>query len=339
MTEPFSVQKKEWRLTAGQFCFGWFCLFCLILILRNTQIAMEYIHQGLRLCAKTVIPSLFPFMVISELLVSSGIGASLLRPVSSVFKKLFNLPSAGCCAVFLGMFCGFPVGARCAISALSSGELNREEAERVLLFSTNPSSAFLINAVGGSLWGNQTFGLLLYLSVLLSQLTIGILFSHLPRKKGIDRSYTVDPVKSIKAPPPMGKLFTEAVTASCSAILLVCAYVVFFSALGGTVNLALEHFGPPPIFKAIIFGILELSGGVSAAAALPNTLMSALLCAFAAGWSGLSVHCQLLSVCSGYELRFRPYLLAKLAQGFLCVLLFWCFLSMFPSAMIPAVLC
>ena len=149
MTGALTDKKNTYQLTGGRLCFGWFCLFCLVLILKNTQIAMEYIHQGLRLCVKTVIPSLFPFMVISELLVSSGIGAALLRPVSSVFKKVFKLPDTGCCAVLLGMLCGFPVGARCAVSALSTGELNREEAERVLLFSTNPSSAFLINAVGG----------------------------------------------------------------------------------------------------------------------------------------------------------------------------------------------
>ena len=278
-------------------------------------------------------------MVISELLISSGIGSALLRPLSGPLKKLFRLPKVGCCAVLLGMLCGFPVGARCAVSALASGELTREEAERVLLFSTNPSSAFLINAVGGSLWGNQAFGILLYLSVLLSQLAVGVLFSHLPRKKGTDRLYTVDSTNSMRTSLPFGKLFTNSVTSSAAAIFSVCAYVVFFSALGGTVNIALEHFHLPVMFKAMIFGVLELSGGVSAAAALPTTFTSALLCAFAAGWSGISVHCQLLSVCDGHGLRLRPYLLAKLAQGFLCILLFSLLLRLFPNAMIPAVLC
>ena len=41
MTEASVVKKKVPKLTWGQFCFGWFCLFCLLLILKNTQIAME----------------------------------------------------------------------------------------------------------------------------------------------------------------------------------------------------------------------------------------------------------------------------------------------------------
>ena len=339
MTGALTDKKNTYQLTGGRLCFGWFCLFCLVLILKNAQIAMEYIHQGLRLCVKTVIPSLFPFMVISELLVSSGIGAALLRPVSSVFKRLLRLPDAGCCAVLLGILCGFPVGARCAVRALSTGELNREEAERVLLFSTNPSSAFLINAVGGSLWGNQKFGVLLYLSTLLSQFIVGLCFTHLPKRKETDRHSAVDFKSHIQEPTSVGKFFTDAVASSANAILLVCAYVIFFSALGGTVNLALEHFCTPACLKAIIFGFLELSGGMSAAAALPSTPASALLCAFAAGWCGISVHCQLLSVCSGSGIRLRTYLLAKPAQGILCALIFGVLLCIFPAAMVPGVLC
>ena len=334
MTEAVT-KKKAQRLPLGELCFGWFCLFCLALILKNTQVAMEYIHQGLRLCAKTVIPSLFPFMVVSEILVSSGIGSALLRPLSSILERVFRLPSVGCCAVILGMFCGFPVGARCAVSAHSSGDLTKGEAERVLLFSTNPSSAFLINAVGASLFGNRTFGILLYFSTLLSQFIIGILFSRFSKKEEIDRTDAVDCINHIQKKRPLGRLFTDSVTASLSAIRLVCAYVVFFSALGGTVNLALEHVHAPAFLKTIVFCFLELSGGVSAASALPVTATSALLCAFAAGWCGISVHCQLLSVCSGSGIRLRTYMLAKIMQGLLCILLFGCLLRIFPYAMMP----
>ena len=93
MTEPRTLNIKKSRkqpLSIGQLCFGWFSVFCLLLILRNTEIAMEYMTTGLRLCVKTVIPSLFPFMVISELIVSGGIGSVLIRPFSPLFKKSFD---------------------------------------------------------------------------------------------------------------------------------------------------------------------------------------------------------------------------------------------------------
>ena len=336
MTEPLTqirTKRKKFSLTLGQLCFGWFSLFCLLLILRNAEIAIEYMNRGLRLCAKTVIPALFPFMVISELIVSGGIGTLLLRPVSRPLKRLFRLPEEGCCTVILGMLCGFPVGAKCAVSALERGTLTREEAERVLLFSSNPSSAFLINAVGVSLWGNRRFGTLLWIASLISQLTVGLLFTHLTYKKeakiaSSDTSFHSASLSGIK-------LFTEAVRSSCFGMLLICAYVIFFSALVGTLNLMLEQFGATATVKAILFGVFELSGGMSAAASLSVPLVGALLCAFAAGWSGLSVHCQLLSICDGHGLHLKRYLVAKLLQSALCVLLVWLFLRFDPSALIP----
>ena len=319
-------------LSAGQLCFGWFSLFCLLMILRNSEIAMEYIHRGLRLCGGTVIPSLFPFMVISELILSSGIGEWLLRPISPPLEKLLRLPRAGCCAVVLGMLCGFPVGAKCAVSAMDQGLLKREEAERVLLFSTNPSSAFLINAVGVSLLESRRLGVLLYVTVLLSQLAVGLLFTHLSRRKTKkpaqksvafhEKSSTSNASRSHETQPkklPAGaKLFTDAIRSSTHGILLVCAYVIFFSALMGTLNLMLEQLGANTEWKAAIGCLFELSCGVSTASAIPNRRLSVPLCAFAAGWSGISVHCQLLSVCDGHGLRFHSYLLAKLLQGLLC---------------------
>ena len=338
MTEPLEHGKQKSRkhlLTPGQLCFGWFSLFCLLLILRNTEIAMEYMSQGLRLCAKTVIPALFPFMVISELIVSGGIGAWLIRPIAPICKKIFRLPEAGCCAVLLGMLCGFPVGIRCAISALDAGRLTREDVQRVLLFSTNPSTAFLINAVGVSLWGNKRFGLRLCAVVMISQLTVGLLFTHVfCRKKAILSADCTHGTPSLNT--NAVKLFTQAVSSSCFGILLVCAYVIFFSALAGTLHLTLDQLHASSGLKTVVFCLLELSGGVNAASGLSIPSVAALLCAFAAGWSGFSVHCQLLAICDGHGLKFHSYFLAKLLQGTVCVLLFWLFIRMDPSILVPA---
>ena len=336
---PRKQKSRKGLLTPSQICFGWFSLFCLFLILKNTEIAMEYMNRGLRLCAKTVIPTLFPFMVISELIVSGGIGAAILRPIAPFMQKILRLPPVGCCGVILGMLCGFPVGAKCAVRALESKQLTREEAESVLIYSTNPSSAFLINAVGVSLWSNRAFGSALYAAVLLSQLLVGLLFSRLLQKNA-----DAPPLQAISNRPIANnanrgaKQFTNAVASSCSGILLVCAYVIFFSALVGTLNLVLERLGVSGIGKALIFGIFELSGGVNAASTLSSPV-SALLAAFAVGWAGLSVHCQLLALCDGHGLRFRAYFLAKLLQGAVCLALFWLMLRWNPSLLIPARAC
>ncbi len=333
-----SVSKKVTALSIGQLCFGFFTLFCILLILRNSQIAIEYMTRGLLLCAKTVIPSLFPFMILSEIAVSGGLFRSLPHRLSAPLRRLFGLSDTACCAVLLGMLCGFPVGAKCARLFYEQGAIGKEEASRVLTFSNVPSSAFLISAVGVSLWGNRRFGIALYATVLAVALLTGILVNLL-RKKDAEES-SASHIEICVTPPLTGaKLFTESVRSATGSMLLVCAYVVFFSALTGTLNVILAAFDLPTGVTAILFCLFELSGGVSQASSLADPVFAAMLCAFAAGWSGLSVHCQVLSVCDGTGFSFRHYFLAKLFQGILCALIFGILLRLFPVLLLPAEIC
>ena len=338
---PTAVQSKTRnptkQLSAGQLCFGFFSIFCLLLILKNSEIAVTYIHRGLQLCAKTVVPSLFPFMVLSEIIVGGQTGTGLSARITYPLQRLFRLPSAGCSAVLLGLLCGFPVGAKCAILAFERGQLSKSEAERTLAFSNNPSSAFLIGAVGVSLWGNRRFGTALYVCTLVAGLLCGILLAHLEKKEPPIAQKRIHAPHQTAASPVT--LFTGAVASATKSILLVCAYVIFFSALVGTLGILIGQCHLPPWLSASLFCIFELSGGVSQAAALGNRTHASLLTAFAVGWSGLSVHCQILSVCDGKSLSLRRYFWVKALQALLCPLLLGLLLYLFPALTLPAEIC
>jgi len=319
------------KLSAGQFLFGWFSIFCLLLMFKNGEIASEYIHRGLLLCTKTVIPSLFPFMVLSELLVCSGTGERLIQKVAVPLTRLFRLPASGICAMILGMLCGFPVGAKAVVSAYRRGALSKRDAERALAVSNNPSSAFILGAVGASLWENTRFGIALYGTILGSSILYGLLDARLERKKTASARKTVSITESSESYQSGAKLFTESIASASKGILSVCAYVVFFAALMGALNAILVSFHAPRVLTAALFGCLELAGGVESCATLENLFVGAILSAFTCGWSGLSVHCQVISVCDGLGLSFRPYFFAKLLQGILCALIFGSIVMLFPD--------
>lgn len=339
MTIDTHQKKKSVRSPSGAKTIpGLLGIFSLLLVLRNSDLAIEYMNRGLLLCAKTVVPSLFPFMVLSEMIVSGGFGAWLLQKCSKPMQKAFRLSPDGCCAVLLGMLCGFPIGAKCAVLSWKQQAISKEEAERVLAFSNNPSSAFLISAVGGSLWGNPRFGFALYLCVILSSLLTGILFAHLPRKKEAPFPLTRELPRARLTNHPV-RLFCQSIRSALESMLLVCAYVVFFSALLGTVQFLPLVQNLSNIGKAALFCIFEISSGVSHAAALGSTVSAALISAAAVAWSGLSVHCQILSVCDGTHLSLRTYFSAKILQTVLCPLLLFASLSLFPSILIPATGC
>lgn len=311
--------------TPGECAFGFMSIFCLACILRNSEVAIAGMTRGLKLCVSTVIPSLFPFMVLSELIVSSGAVVPVGKLLSRPFRWLFGIRGEGSVAVLLGALCGFPVGAKSAVSLYHSGRLDRRELSHLLTFCNNPSSAFLISAVGTSLFGCHAFGILLYAVTLISALLCGIVsglfFRHSVQKTGANRA----PKET--CPPPVREKerhgvesFTTAVSDSAVAMLSVCAFVVFFSVLTQTLTLILSGAHLSPTLSALLCGIAEMTGGVSMSAALP-TRTGIFLCAGLVGWSGISVHCQIMSICRGCGISFFPYAVAKFAQGLLNVLL------------------
>lgn len=315
-------------------------VFCLLLILRNSEAAIEYMGRGLTLCAHTVIPSLFPFMVISELLVSSGAGEAFGRLLSKPMKYIFGLSGAGCSAVVLGSMCGFPVGASTAVSLFDKNVISKKECEHLLTFSNQPSSGFLITAVGASLLGNRKLGLILYIVVLAVSFSIGFLMKFF--------LHASDTPANRKEHPhyPSGlhiggvSMFTGAVTHAATNMLFVCAYVVFFSAMTGAFSCMISGFD---FFSreafAGICGFFEMSGGISEAASLVGETKSSslpvVMIACMAGWSGLSVHSQIMTICGGRGLSFKPYLIAKALQGVLCGVVMWIVLSVVDLSELP----
>jgi hypothetical protein len=188
----------------------------------------------------------------------------------------------------------------------------------------------MVNVVGSSLFGSRRFGLMLYGLCILTSLLIALML-HLLRP--------LDTEQSSRAPasaPSSIRLLTHAITSSAVAMLYVCAYVVFFTALVGTLGQLLSEVGAGQSVLALLFGFFELSGGVAQAAAIPDANLARWVAALLCGWSGLSVHLQILSLCDdmpGTEaVRTAPYFLCKLLQGLLCALLCGMILYILPSA-------
>ena len=131
-------------------------------------------------------------------------------------------------------------------------------------------------------------------------------------------------------------MFTASVSGAASGMLTVCAYVIFFSTLSGTLSCLVRVCGgmEPRLF-ALLCGFLELSGAISDASGLPDGRQALILTAAIAGWSGLSVHCQIAGICAGRHISLRPYITAKAVQAILCGAVMALILCAFPDWLSP----
>lgn len=91
----------------------------MLALILDGRTAIEGARQGIGLCLRTVIPSLFPFFVLSILLTSSLLGSSLivLRPLG----RLFGMPEGAESLLIPAFLGGYPVGAQNVAAAFRSG--------------------------------------------------------------------------------------------------------------------------------------------------------------------------------------------------------------------------
>ena len=312
------------RFDAVRFLFGAVSLLALFLIIKNSELAIDYMERGMKLCVLSVIPSLFPFMVASELIVSSGAAENIGGLLKKPFRRVFGVGGEGASAFLLGMICGFPVGTRAALSLYKRERISRADFARLICFSNVPSSAFVISAVGSSLFGCRNFGIALYCITILSALVTGLLLNALCGGAGLDEEYC-ERARDEKKRGGISSV-SGAVVSAASAMLGVCGFVIFFSVITGLLGSILDGLGASQILKAWFFALFELTGGVASAAGVKPISLAVIIAAFAVGWSGMSVHFQVASFCDGVNVHFGRYLLSKLFHGTLNALL--CFLYM-----------
>ena len=302
--------------------------------------SMSAMKDGLSLCGNVILPSLFPFFVLSSLVVELGMSRYLGRLFQPVMAPLFRVNGSCAAALALGFVGGYPVGARTAISLYQNGQCSKTEAERLLAFCNNCGPAFILGVVGTGIFGSGLAGLLLYLGHLAASLMVGLIFRFYKPKEGPNGGRTIQAQFQTASFPGA---FTRAVTGALQSTLNICAFVLFFTVVirvltrsglltGAAEAIAalLSPLGMDQVWaRRLLTGLLEMSSGVSS---LTDGAMSGRLsmAAFMLGWAGVSVHCQVMAFLGDSGLSLRTYVVGKLLHGALSALIVGALARLFP---------
>ena len=294
--------------------YGCFMMLLIFLLCCPSQ-AMDAAANGLELCAATVIPSLFPFFILSSLLIKTGFLTALFRPLQPLFSRLFGISPSGTAAFFLGACAGYPIGAKSVIELNETGQISYREANRLLRFCNNAGPLFLVGTVGVGMFGNADVGYLLLFSHFFAAVAIGFLFR---KNEKTDHTYKKTQIQL------SWNLLSDAVNGAVTSILAVCGYIILFQ----VIIRGLYQFGMIGFFSRLLTaekstgfasgmlsGLIEMTSGASLLSKLHHLPLRALVTAVSAvlGFGGLCVHAQTFGIIKGYNKK--TYLTGKILQG------------------------
>ena len=288
---------------------------CLVLLLIFEKTATNEAAVSLSIVAKRVIPTLFPFMVISDIIVSGD----LLQPLYSLIptEKIFRLPRCTASVILCGLLCGFPIGASGAARLYSDKKISQREAEVPCAISSHASPAFTIGVVGG-IWGSKRTGVLLYFAEVIYCLISGAILSRI----------TLPPLTDRKTLTPNSAVASSFISSVCGAVhsssitcLSAAGNIVFFRVLGAVMSVII-----PPL--ASVFAVVfEFSGGAVYGAGV-GRVNGGFLTGFAVGFSGLAVLLQCCNFTAPHGIKMNCYILTKTVEGLflgtIAAILVWC---------------
>ena len=340
---------------------------CLVVFSKSNLTATK---NGLALWATCVVPALFPFFVITNVLTQTKVVSFVGRLLDKFMRPFFNVPGIGGFAFIMGLISGYPVGAKIVSDFRENGLVTKDEGERMLAFTNNSGPLFIISSVGISLFGDTKTGMLLLLTHILSCITVGIILGKFSRKsdeefrkfhsqKHFDTTIPGSYASNLKRRTiknkasagnltfkNLGEVLGNSINSSIKTILLIGGFVVIFSVLISILNqthileMIAKFFAPLLSFlgfdadfaKPLVSGVLELTNGVNLISDVHIKAISQniVLCAFLLGFGGFSVLLQVFSIISKTDLSIKKYFIGKLLQGIIAAIYTYLALKFIP---------
>ena len=282
-------------------CKGIGAVLGMIIVILDSKTALLGASDGIDLCIKTVIPSLFPFFVLSNILINalSGFDSYLLRKMSSIFHIPPGAEGLTICS-FLG---GYPVGAQSIGNLYLAKIISRKDAEELLAYCSNAGPAFIFGMIS-CLFQSKKVPWILWMIHIASAFLISRRFSD---RKAVTGQYSVNHMS-----------MTAAITSAIKTMGQVCAWVILFRMVICFLNRWVLWLFPIPV-QILLSGFLEMTNGCIALKELADEKVRFIICSALLSFGGLCVGMQTRAVTQGLSLKY--YFYGKAAQTIISAIL------------------
>lgn len=283
-------------------------------ILTESESILNSVSFSLNIFKNNIFPSLFPFFVLSNLLIKCGMPEFMGNLFKNVMNKLFKIKGITAFIFFMSIISGNPANAKYTKELLNDKKINTYEATKILCFTCFSNPLFILGTISISFLNNKEMGILILLSHYIGNLIVGILFrNYHPSKIENDKASLKSAInemhnKRISNKENLGVIITNSLVNSINTLLLILGVITICLVITTIIdnNLSLNS-----TLQSILNGFIEMTQGLKYISLEPIPLkMKCILTVMILSFGGLSVHVQIMSICS--DIKYLPFLCARI---------------------------
>ncbi len=286
--------------------FGAFLLTLVILSFPADCLSLAL--KGLNLWFEKMIPTLFPFMVLSGMIIQMNLTDAFVKILNPVLGRLFRLKSACIYGILVGFLCGFPMGAHVAARLYEEKQINRQEASLLLAFCNNIGPVYFLSFVLPTLSLHKKLPFLLGMYGI--PFLYGLFLRYVIYGKHIGERGEKIPQKE-KAVPSLLQALDDSIFRALGSIAKLGGYMVFFNLLFILPALVAKYLPVSSkgsrLFTGFAGCFLEITGGIGL---LGDQAPFFVLCVLPFG--GLSCIAQTYSMIKHTDLSILEYVMHKM---------------------------
>ena len=296
-------------------------------VLLKSRYIIEAVSFSLKLWQENIFPSLFPFFVVSYLLINCGFASFLGELLRPFMYHLFRIKGEASFVLAMSLLSGFPSSAKYTRELYDKGLINEHEASKLLTFTHFSNPLFIIATVSIMFLNNQDVGLLIMICHYIPNIIIGLLFrNYYVSKKDTSRvslkySFNLMHSKRLEAGKSFGLMISNALMNSINTLLLVLGVVTMFLIITTIIN---QNLSLTLYNQSILNGILEMTQGLKYVSLLSIPLKNkAVLSVMFISFGGLSVHMQTIGLISDTKIKYLPFFIARILHASISGLLLY----------------
>lgn len=301
-------------------------ILCSVLIIGIIFFPQNCIHasiKGAELFFYKVFPSVFPFVVISNLIICFGGINIYSRLLGRILCSPIKIPKQCTFVIIVSALCGYPLGAKYTCDLYEKNLIDKSTAERLINIASNAGPLFIIGSIGTSILGNTYLGYLLIISNYLSCFIMGIILKPKKIKCNCEVYYNKNNNEIVN----IGSAIKESVENSIKTCFSIAGFIILFSVINSIIinnkafissinTLAIIFHIDKKIINCFILGVIEMTNGCNYASMLNSGMIYKIgLISFFLGFSGFSVISQVYSFTSKINLSIKKYIRRKFLQG------------------------
>ena len=317
---------------------------CMMLLL-SPQISVAAARKGMELWWSTVVPSLLPFFIFTDILMSAGVHRAIGRALRHPVSFLLGVPGEAAFVFVSSILSGYPTGARLTAELRRSGSITQDQARDMLNFCSTSGPLFIVGAVGTGMLGNCRAGYIILAAHCTGAIVTGMIMNPGSLLNRADKRNAAlyrngkpleahEPHKMENASAGVMQAASDAVLRSLKTIGMIGGFIIIFTIIteyaaraGDAAATALASRAPGAqtgasaeiihYITTAVSGMLEMTVGCSRVCSMQEVGINikTTLCAFLVSFGGLSVTAQTAGVLRGTDISMSHYIRAKLMHG------------------------